>query len=56
MGQVRQAGIVEREATIDVSNVMLLCGKCNNPTRIGTKVQGNGEKVRVCRVCNEVID
>jgi large subunit ribosomal protein L24 len=55
-GQVRQAGIIEREATIDVSDVMLLCSKCNRPTRVGTRFLGDGKKVRVCRLCNEVID
>lgn len=56
MGQVRQAGIIEREAAIDVSNVMLVCSKCNRPTRIGFRFLGDGKKVRVCRQCNEVID
>ncbi|MBI2849523.1 MAG: 50S ribosomal protein L24 [Chloroflexi bacterium] len=55
-GQARQAGIIEREAAIDVSNVMLVCGKCNKPTRIGFRVLGDGKKARVCRSCNEVID
>ena len=54
--QVRQAGIIEREAPIDVSNVMLLCGKCNHPARIGYRVLGDGRKARFCRVCDEVID
>ena len=55
-GQVRQAGIIEREAALNVSDVMLLCSKCNHPTRVGSRVLGDGKKVRVCRVCNEVID
>ena len=55
-GQARQAGIIEREAPITVSNVMLLCGKCNHPTRIGSRFLEGGRKVRVCRVCQEVID
>jgi large subunit ribosomal protein L24 len=55
-GQVRQAGIIEREAAMDVSNVMLVCNKCNRPTRIGARILGDGKKVRVCRLCNEVID
>ena len=55
-GQVRQAGIIEREATINVSDVMLLCSKCNHPTRVGSRILGDGKKVRVCHVCNEVID
>jgi large subunit ribosomal protein L24 len=56
MGQVRQAGIVEREEAISVSNVMLLCSKCNRPTRVGTRFLGDGKKVRFCRRCREVID
>lgn len=54
--QVRQAGIIEREASVHVSNVMLLCSKCNNPARIGHRFLDDGRKVRICRVCNEVID
>jgi large subunit ribosomal protein L24 len=55
-GTVRQAGIIEREAPIPVSNVMLLCSKCNHPTRIGFRFLEDGRKVRVCRACGEVID
>jgi len=54
--QVRQAGIIEREASIHISNVMLLCSKCNKPTRIGFRFLEDGRKVRICRICNEVID
>lgn len=55
-GQVRQAGIIEREAPISVSNVMLLCSRCNHPARVGFRFLEDGRKVRVCRVCKEVID
>ena len=55
-GQVRQAGIIEREAPIRVSNVMLLCSKCNHPTRVGFRFLEDGKKVRICRSCGEVID
>ncbi|MFQ6122180.1 MAG: 50S ribosomal protein L24 [Dehalococcoidales bacterium] len=55
-GQVRQAGIIDLEAPIHVSNVMLLCNKCNHPTRIGFRFLEDGRKVRICRSCNEVID
>ncbi len=54
--QVRQAGIIEREAPIDVSDVMLLCSKCNHPSRVGFRFLEDGKKVRVCLVCREVID
>jgi large subunit ribosomal protein L24 len=55
-GQARQAGIIEREAPIQVSNVMLLCSRCNHPTRVGFRVLEDGRKVRICRSCREVID
>ncbi|MFC1929170.1 50S ribosomal protein L24 [Chloroflexota bacterium] len=54
--QVRQAGIIEREVPIQVSNVMLLCSKCNHPTRVGFRYLEGSKKVRICRVCQEVID
>ena len=55
-GGARQAGIIEREAPIHISNVMLLCNKCNHPTRIGFRSLEDGRKVRLCRSCGEVID
>jgi large subunit ribosomal protein L24 len=55
-GVVRQAGIIEREAPIHVSNVMLLCNKCNHPTRVGARSLEDRRKVRFCRSCHEVID
>ena len=54
--QVRQAGIIEQEVPIHVSNVMLLCNKCNHPTRAGFRFLEDGKKVRTCRSCGEVID
>ncbi|MBI2836349.1 MAG: 50S ribosomal protein L24 [Chloroflexi bacterium] len=53
---VRQAGVIEREAPIGVSNVMLLCNKCNHPARIGFRFLEGGKKVRFCHACGEVID
>ncbi len=55
-GQVRQAGIIEREEPVSVSNVLLVCGKCNKATRIGFRRLEGGKKVRVCKRCKEVID
>jgi len=55
-GRVRQAGIIDLEAPIHVSNVMLLCDKCNHPVRIGSHFLEDGRKVRICRSCHEVID
>ena len=55
-GQVRQAGIIELEEPLNVSDVALVCGKCNKPTRIGTRILADGSKVRICHHCKEVID
>ncbi len=53
---VKQAGIIEREVPIAVSNVMFICGRCNHPARIGFRVLEDNRKVRFCRACGEVID
>lgn len=55
-GRASQAGIIERESAINVSNVMLLCSKCHHPARVGFEFLDDGTKVRVCRCCGEVID
>lgn len=52
----RQAGIIELEAPLNASNVILLCTKCNHPTRVGFRILKDGRKVRFCRSCAEVID
>jgi large subunit ribosomal protein L24 len=54
--KVRQGGIIEREGSLHVSNVMLVCGKCGKATRTGAQALGDGRKVRVCRQCNEIVD
>ncbi len=51
-----QGGIIEKEAPIHRSNVMLLCSKCSKPTRIGHNILENGSKIRVCKKCGEVIE
>jgi len=55
-GQTRQGGIIEKEASIHWSNVMLVCNKCINPVRIKMQRLEDGKMVRVCRKCGEVID
>jgi large subunit ribosomal protein L24 len=52
----RQAGIIELEAPIHISNVMLLCDKCGKPTRVGFRSMADGKRVRICNSCREVID
>jgi len=55
-GAARQAGIIDLEAPVHVSNVMLLCDKCSKPSRIGFEKLEDGRRVRICRSCREVID
>lgn len=54
--QNRQGGILESEALIHWSNVMLMCNKCIEPVRVKTKTLDDGKKVRICRKCSEIID
>ena len=53
-----QGGVIEREAAIDLSNVMLICPACGQPTRVGYRLLEAGGKVRACRRenCNADID
>jgi large subunit ribosomal protein L24 len=51
----QQGGIIEKEGGIHMSNVMLLCGKCNKPTRIGYLYLEDGQKARICKKCKEII-
>lgn len=48
-------GIIEKEAPIHVSNVLLVCPKCSKPSRTGVGRLADGKKVRVCRSCNEML-
>lgn len=50
-----QAGIIEREGPIDVSNVMIVCKSCGKPTRVSFSVDG-GRKTRKCKKCGQFID
>ncbi|HEU4342965.1 MAG TPA: 50S ribosomal protein L24 [Candidatus Binatia bacterium] len=55
-GPQQPGGIVEKEAPIEASNIMIMCDKCNAPVRIGRKILADGEKIRVCRRCGEALD
>jgi len=53
---VRQVGIVQQEAPLRASNVMLVCTHCDKPVRVGFKFLENGSKARACKKCNEIIE
>lgn len=54
--QYTQGGIIEKEAPVHISNVMLVCPKCGKPSRLGNTVLEGGKKIRTCKKCKEVIE
>ncbi len=54
--QQAQQGIIEFEAPLDSSNVMLICTQCKQATRVNFRLNEEGRKVRVCKKCHEDID
>jgi large subunit ribosomal protein L24 len=52
----KEGGIIEKEAPISISNVLLLCPGCDKPVRTGLKVLDDGSKVRFCKKCNEIVN
>ncbi|WP_321369790.1 50S ribosomal protein L24 [uncultured Desulfuromusa sp.] len=51
-----EGGIVEKEAPLSISNVMLICGSCSQATRTGVRLLEDGSKTRYCKKCNESVD
>ncbi len=54
-GQVQQGGIVEKEASIHLSDVVLVCPKCSRPTRTSIAQLADGSKARQCKKCKEIL-
>jgi len=55
-GRTMEAGIIEFEGTMDISNVMLVCPRCDEPTRVGIERDEDGHVSRVCKQCEAHID
>jgi len=56
-GRVRtQVGIIEFEAPLRLSNVALVCPRCNQRTKVAFQIDGEGKKSRLCKKCGEPID
>lgn len=55
-GMGQPGGIIEKEAAIPVSKVMLVCPNCKKATRVAHKFLENGKKVRACKKCNATFD
>jgi len=51
-----QGGIIEKEGPVHISNVMLVCPRCQRPTKISKQIMEDRRKLRTCKKCKEVID
>jgi large subunit ribosomal protein L24 len=51
-----QGGIIEKEAPLAYSNVMIMCDKCNRTTRVSMVVEESGERYRACKRCGDVLE
>ncbi|HTT76843.1 MAG TPA: 50S ribosomal protein L24 [Candidatus Binataceae bacterium] len=52
-GPQSPSGIVEKEAPLQLANVMIFCDRCNAPVRAGVKLTNDGESSRICKRCGE---
>lgn len=52
----QKGGIIQKEASLHLSNLMYYCPKCSKGVRLGVKVLNDGKKVRICRKCEEIVD
>jgi large subunit ribosomal protein L24 len=55
-GVQQPGGLVEREASVHLSNVLPICARCNKPTRIGHRRLSDGKPQRVCKRCGEPLE
>ena len=53
---LRQAGIIDKELSLPVQNVVLICPTCTEPCKVGRRFLADGSKARVCKSCNEIIE
>ena len=51
-----KGGILPKESPIHLSNLKVVCKRCDKHVRVGFNVMSDGRKVRVCRSCNELLD
>jgi large subunit ribosomal protein L24 len=51
-----KGGILEKEGSMSISNILLLCPACNKGTRLGHKVLPDGTKERICRRCGNTLE
>ncbi len=54
--QLPQGGIMEKEASVHLSNLQVVCSKCGKATRVAYKALAGGQKARTCKKCGEILD
>jgi large subunit ribosomal protein L24 len=54
-GAASPGGIIEKEAALQIANVMIFCDRCNAPVRAGWKANADDTKSRICRRCDEAL-
>ncbi|MDD3472359.1 MAG: 50S ribosomal protein L24 [Desulfomonilaceae bacterium] len=55
-GAGKQGGIIDKEAPIQLSKLILVCPKCSKPSKIGIKTLDDGDRVRFCKKCLEQLE
>ncbi|MCI0345242.1 MAG: 50S ribosomal protein L24 [Chloroflexi bacterium] len=56
MPKIQQGGIMDIAQPLDVSKVMLVCPKCDQPTRVAHTTLENGRRIRICKHCGEALE
>jgi large subunit ribosomal protein L24 len=51
-----KGGILPKESPVHISNLMVVCKRCNKHARVGFSIMQDGRKVRICKNCNELLD
>lgn len=54
--EAKEGGVVQKEASLHISNLMVVCGVCHEASRIGYKQLANGKRGRICKSCGEFIE
>lgn len=54
--QGQKSGILEKEAPVSATNLMVVCSKCDKGVRVGARVMADGRRVRICKSCGEMLD
>ena len=54
-GQRNPGGVIDVEASVHLSNLMLICPKCSQPTKVKFDWLEDGEKIRICKKCGEMV-